>query len=154
VAENTSAAEQLMARLKDWEQFYSRYGDFIRGRITLKDTDATRAQMALNSDAMAGEETLSEADREEAQEDRMDLEEEEEEEEPEEERASDEYQMVIVDVVIIRTEENIKTRKGVNLLNGLMLQFGSESAPAYSRGRHRQRRLRIHYLKLMRAVVV
>ncbi len=32
--------------------------------------------------------------------------------------------MVIVDVVILRTEENITSAKGVNLLNGLQLQFG------------------------------
>jgi len=38
--------------------------------------------------------------------------------------APDENQMVIVDVVIIRTEESNTTSKGVNLLNGLKLQFG------------------------------
>ena len=36
----------------------------------------------------------------------------------------DEHKMVIVDVVIIRTEEDITTSKGVNLLSGLNLQFG------------------------------
>lgn len=38
----------------------------------------------------------------------------------------DPYRMVIVDVVIIRTEEDITTSKGVNLLNGLTLQFGGD----------------------------
>lgn len=33
-------------------------------------------------------------------------------------------QMAVVDVVIIRTEEDASTSKGVNLLNGLELQFG------------------------------
>ena len=37
----------------------------------------------------------------------------------------DDYKMVIVDVVIIRTEEDISSSKGINLLNGLTLQFGS-----------------------------
>jgi hypothetical protein len=46
--------------------------------------------------------------------------------------ASDAGKMIIVDVVIIRTEENITTRKGVNLLNGLAIQFGSSSGPAYA----------------------
>ncbi len=41
-------------------------------------------------------------------------------------------EMVIVDIVIIRTEENISERKGVNLLNGLSLQFGGSTGPAYS----------------------
>ncbi|NQU56329.1 MAG: hypothetical protein HQ513_03780 [Rhodospirillales bacterium] len=35
--------------------------------------------------------------------------------------------MVIVDVTIIRTQENHTTAKGVNLLNGLTMQFGDES---------------------------
>lgn len=39
--------------------------------------------------------------------------------------APDANQMVIVDVVIIRTEEEATTAKGVNLLNNLTLQFGS-----------------------------
>jgi tetratricopeptide (TPR) repeat protein len=38
--------------------------------------------------------------------------------------SKDEYPMVIVDVVIIRTEEERTTSKGVNLMNGLSLQFG------------------------------
>lgn len=40
----------------------------------------------------------------------------------------DQHKMVIVDVVMIRTEEDHTTSKGVNLLNGLQLQFGSTSA--------------------------
>jgi Flp pilus assembly secretin CpaC len=44
--------------------------------------------------------------------------------EDQEEPAVDENKMVIVDVVIIRTEEDNTTSKGVNLLSGLTLQFG------------------------------
>jgi general secretion pathway protein D len=36
--------------------------------------------------------------------------------------------MVIVDVVIVRSEEETRTRKGVNLLDGLSLQFGGYRA--------------------------
>lgn len=43
-----------------------------------------------------------------------------------------EDKMIIVDVVIIQTEENVSTRKGVNLLNGLTVQFGNGNSPAYS----------------------
>ena len=50
--------------------------------------------------------------------------------------------MVIVDVVIIRTEETKSNRQGVNLLNGLNLQFGGESpgtgAYSYRRSRSTQ----------------
>lgn len=41
--------------------------------------------------------------------------------------------MVLVDVVMVRTEDTISTKKGINLLNALSLQFGSSSAPAFSR---------------------
>ena len=41
--------------------------------------------------------------------------------------------MVLVDVVLMRTEDALSTRKGVNLLNALTLQFGSAGLPAFSR---------------------
>jgi type II secretory pathway component GspD/PulD (secretin) len=41
--------------------------------------------------------------------------------------------MVLVDVVMVRTEDSISTTKGVNLLSALTLQFGSSSLPAFSR---------------------
>lgn len=40
--------------------------------------------------------------------------------------------MVLVDVVIIATQESVSTSKGINLLNALTLQLGSATAPAYS----------------------
>lgn len=40
--------------------------------------------------------------------------------------------MVLVDVVIISTQENSTTSKGINLLNALTLQLGSATAPGYS----------------------
>lgn len=40
---------------------------------------------------------------------------------------AEQQKMVIVDVVIIRTEEDHTTAKGVNLLNGLTIQFGQSS---------------------------
>lgn len=40
--------------------------------------------------------------------------------------------MVLVDVVMVRTEDSISTSQGVNLLSALSLQFGSSSAPAFS----------------------
>ena len=39
--------------------------------------------------------------------------------------------MVVVDVVIISTEEDFSNSKGVNLLRGLQIQFGGSGAPAY-----------------------
>ena len=39
--------------------------------------------------------------------------------------------MVIVDVVIISTEEDYSTRKGVNILSGLSIQFGTSTGAAF-----------------------
>ena len=47
--------------------------------------------------------------------------------------------MVIVDVVIISSVEDISTAKGVNLLNGLQIQFGGPDTPAYSFNRALER---------------
>jgi Tfp pilus assembly protein PilF len=41
--------------------------------------------------------------------------------------------MVLVDVVIIRAQDELSTRKGVNLLSALTLQFGSAGGPAYGK---------------------
>ena len=40
--------------------------------------------------------------------------------------------MVLVDVVLVSTQELISTSKGINLLSALTLQLGSNSTPAYS----------------------
>ncbi|HCI52997.1 MAG TPA: hypothetical protein DE312_06745 [Gallionella sp.] len=42
-------------------------------------------------------------------------------------------QMVLVDVVLMYTEDTLTSNKGVNLLNALTLQFGSSTAPAFSK---------------------
>jgi Flp pilus assembly protein TadD len=42
--------------------------------------------------------------------------------------------MVLVDVVIMRTEDSLSTRKGVNLLSALSLQFGQQRAITNSSG--------------------
>jgi tetratricopeptide (TPR) repeat protein len=41
--------------------------------------------------------------------------------------------MVVVDVVIISTEEDYSNQQGMNLLRGLQLQFGGPSEPAFTR---------------------
>ncbi|MFZ4440485.1 MAG: hypothetical protein ACOYOS_18840 [Syntrophales bacterium] len=46
---------------------------------------------------------------------------------------SSKYKMVVLDVVMVYTEENITSSKGVNLLSGLQIQFGSTKDEAYSR---------------------
>ncbi len=46
-------------------------------------------------------------------------------------------EMVIVDVVIVRTEEYSTTRRGVNLLNSLSIQFGQSENPGFKYSRIR-----------------
>jgi Flp pilus assembly protein TadD len=41
--------------------------------------------------------------------------------------------MVLVDVVMVRTEDSISTSRGVNLLSALTLQFGSTGSPAFGK---------------------
>lgn len=48
-------------------------------------------------------------------------------------RAFVDKQMVMVDVVIVSTQEDNSNTMGVNLLDGLRLQFGNTATPAYSR---------------------
>lgn len=58
-----------------------------------------------------------------------------EEEQPEGGEIDPEHRMVMVDVTIIRTEEDYTTSSGVNLLNGLQLRFGDSSNAAFSYSR-------------------
>ncbi len=46
--------------------------------------------------------------------------------------SSGETRMVLVDVVMIRTQDTLQTTKGINLLSTLTLQYGSATAPAFS----------------------
>jgi tetratricopeptide (TPR) repeat protein len=52
---------------------------------------------------------------------------------PERAPSSGTDRMVLLDVVMIRTEDAVSTAKGVNLLSALNLQFGGANLPAYSR---------------------
>jgi tetratricopeptide (TPR) repeat protein len=52
---------------------------------------------------------------------------------PEPAASAADARMVLVDVVMVRTEDSIATAKGINLLSALSLQFGSAGGPAFSR---------------------
>ena len=65
----------------------------------------------------------------------------------------DQHKMVIVDVVMIRTEEDHTTAKGVNLLNGLQLQFGSgATTPGFSASQTRTKTVGSVTSSLTRAI--
>ena len=104
----------LSGRVADWNRFHQRYKDTILAQMV-----QTEPLPDLMSQDQQMQGQMQEQQFQEEQEQQS------EEAEPAE---PDQYQMVIVDVVIIRTEESIVTRKGINLLKGLTLQFGSSSA--------------------------
>lgn len=120
-AQATNQHDRVASRLADWQHFYARHGQQITAPPKEAAGTLARRPQEIPQDSAPGDSSLKSNEKWF-----------EEEEEVEEE--VDQHQMVIVDVVIIRTEENLTTRKGVNLLNGLQLQFGSSSDPAFSRG--------------------
>jgi len=113
-----SQPEQLAVRLADWQNFYER-----NGRIILQQSTTDLDLRPGTSPTLL----LASSNSADVQDNGQESWPEEEEEQNIEAEEPDEYQMAIVDVVIIRTEENLTTRKGVNLLNGLTMQFGPNS---------------------------
>lgn len=120
VSKSSTRKSQLDSRVKDWSRFYELNREFIKSQM-VKTEELQNAQGTATGDGTEGG-AAAEGTQEEAQQ--------EEEAEPEDNSTK----MVIVDVVIIRTEETITSSKGVNLLNGLELQFGggSSTTAAYS----------------------
>lgn len=94
-------SQQLRRRIEDWSHFYSKQDDMAAG---------SSAEDTMNT--MDGEEPQDGGDMMGGYDDDQD---------------GDEFvenKMVAVDVVIIRTEEDISTSTGINLLEGLQMQFG------------------------------
>ncbi len=85
----------LKQRIADWRLFHHRYNQLAQAETEPESEDTEESEQSSDS-----------SDQESAS------------------VPIDENGMVITDVVIVRTEENLTTGKGVNLLNGLTLQFG------------------------------
>lgn len=116
-------------RLRDWHQFHEGFGKRTPAQMVqvepLPDPNQPAdAMMGQPADAM-GAPGFGE---QQAQDQQPGFEQDAAEQPQEEPAPIDENGMVIVDVVIIRTEESYTTSKGVNLLNGLQLQFGGSNA--------------------------
>ena len=117
VVSQPNKQKQLESRLDDWSDFHK------LGTLVPPDVIATAstkellkiAQLNLNS-GPKNSENQSNSSKDEPKKDN---------------------QMVIVDVVIVRTEENSTTRKGVNLLNSLSIQFGQSENPGFKYSRIR-----------------
>lgn len=137
-------------RLRDWRYFHQSNpkpggGKIIPAQMVQVEPLPDPNQMEQPADQEQNQQDEQPADQqaqEEPQQEEQQQEEQQEEEAQEEEpQPVDENSMVIVDVVIIRTEETYTTSKGINLLSGLQLQFGgggtttSTTALAYNRAR-------------------
>ena len=111
VVSDTSRHNRLNRRLADWKQFHK-----------LGQTAKLKAPGELVvADLAVPDET-----------DGQKLAEVKKEVSPKDDKPTNKADMVIVDVVIVRTEEKITNRKGVNLLNSLTIQFGEGDNPGLS----------------------
>ncbi|MEG3639597.1 tetratricopeptide repeat protein [Magnetococcus sp. PR-3] len=116
-------AQRVDQRLADWQSIYTRYNTTSQTKpASPLVTTPSPALMQVKStfiQQVQGFEASGEEDEEELEESLTD--------EDETEKS------VVVDVVIIRSEETLNTAKGVNLLSGLQIQFGDSdnSVPAF-----------------------
>ncbi|MES2090209.1 MAG: secretion protein [Pseudomonadota bacterium] len=100
--------ERVDRRLADWKSVYRTRGANAEPPVWLKTSDTS----AASQDAPPSAPTAIE--RPEAVNDGT-------------------PRMVLVDVVMVSTQELVTTAKGINLLTALSLQLGSSSAPAYGK---------------------
>lgn len=125
---NPSKINNLLKRVKSWTRTHQVASDSV---VAQADDDPFASPVYEREPEPSEEEPVLEG--------RDDSEDESSEgrhSESQEEEDADflEHQMAVVEVTIIRTEEDMSTSKGVNLLSGLQIQFGDVSAgtPALS----------------------
>ena len=105
--------KEVGRRLKDWDNFHQHFGAHAPAQMVQVEqlADPNMQQGGAEQPAAGGFQEQPAEGAAEA-----------------EQQPLDPNSMVIVDVVIIRTEESYTTSKGVNLINGLQIQFGSSNA--------------------------
>jgi general secretion pathway protein D len=149
-------AVMLRKRLDDWQHVYAHQEVDTKledsaeeemeqamaaaDALTSNESEADDAAMD-ESDEMSGMDEMDESDEMSGMEEESDdmITEEDESENESNDGEFVESQMVAVDVVIIRSEETVTEAKGINLLDGLLLQFGSiaNGLDAFSSGQAR-----------------
>jgi tetratricopeptide (TPR) repeat protein len=121
LVQNKSQIPYLSRRLEDWQRFYKRYGEIQLTQFgdPSASGDPGAGDPGAGDPGAGGDPGAAPAeggDQSNAAKDKQDL----------------ANKMVIVDVVIIRTEETNTTGRGLNLLNGLQLQFGGSIAGSFT----------------------
>ncbi|OFA31986.1 hypothetical protein BAE46_07025 [Glaciecola punicea] len=128
---NADDTSNLTKRLSDWNNFYQQYKRGVNAGLFEKDIQKNNSDQILKTDARDSQNDKSEnsvvvfdAEQDVIEESEIPL--------------NSNSRMVIVDVVILRTEETVGSTKGLNILSGLKLQFGAlgeEGSAAYNRSR-------------------
>ena len=128
---NANDTSNLTKRLSDWNNFYQQYKRGVNAGLFEKDIQKNNSDQILKTDARDSQNDKSEnsvvffdAEQDVIEESEIPL--------------NSNSRMVIVDVVILRTEETVGSTKGLNILSGLKLQFGAlgeEGSAAYNRSR-------------------
>ncbi|MCF8199472.1 MAG: tetratricopeptide repeat protein [Sulfuritalea sp.] len=122
------AANRLADRLRGWRRFHQNAGVAGPVRVQFNPSPGQEppAEATQEQSAEAAQEQPAEAAQEQPAEGGA-------VQEAPQAATSEGERMVLVDVVILRTEDLITTKKGVNLLSSLKIQFGgTSSAPAFS----------------------
>ena len=129
---NADDSSNLTKRLTDWNDFYQQYKRGVNAGLFEKDMQkSNNSERTLTTDVQdlqhkkkESETVVFDAEQVAIEESKISL--------------NSKSMMVIVDVVILRTEETVGSTKGLNILNGLKLQFGAlgdEGSPAYNRSK-------------------
>lgn len=127
IEKNGQKSQQLTRRVKDWGRVHARVqkASLRPPASTMKITRGV--QLAQDQDSPEDPEQTENQEEENQEEETA--EEENSENGGDSEALAEQNKMVIVDVVIISSVEDITTAKGVNLLNGLNIQFGNVATP-------------------------
>ncbi|MDO9288307.1 MAG: type II and III secretion system protein, partial [Thermodesulfovibrionales bacterium] len=99
IESNKPRVNRLTERISDWQKFHENKGFLVASDSSVESAERQPVRDALTTDTVKAANDPAEKNK---------------------------PRMVIVDVILIRTEEIETTSKGVNLLDGLFLQFDSK----------------------------
>jgi len=118
---DVNRTDRLRRRIEDWNHFYKK-ADVVKkiADSEITDEDAMNDDGFMETASVSDEENTDSYDNS----DQYGSNDDQDYDSSADEGDFVENQMVAVDVVIIRTEEDVSTSRGINVLEGLQLQFG------------------------------